>query len=64
MNYTAPCVRFLMQADRLGGEVGALEIESFVGLYEIARADSRVLFGAASPPNLSAHIKNLTRMAV
>ena len=44
--YTAPCVRFLMRADRLGGEVGALEIESFVGLYEIARADRRVLFGA------------------
>ncbi len=35
--YTAPCVRFLMWADRLCGEVGggegglALEIESFVG---------------------------------
>jgi hypothetical protein len=48
MIYTAPCVRFLMWADRLHGEVGglALEIESFVGPCEIARADRRVLFGA------------------
>jgi hypothetical protein len=48
MIYTAPCVRFLMCADRLHGEVGglALEIESFVGPCEIARADRRVLFGA------------------
>jgi hypothetical protein len=47
MIYTAPCVRFLMCADRLHGEVGglALEIESFVGPCEIARADRRVLFG-------------------
>jgi hypothetical protein len=36
-----------MRADRLRGEVGglALEIESFVGPCEIARADRRVLFG-------------------
>jgi hypothetical protein len=48
MIYTAPCVRILMCADRLHGEVGglALEIESFVGPCEIARADRRVLFGA------------------
>jgi hypothetical protein len=50
MIYTAPCVRFLMRADRLRGEVGggglALEIESFVGPCEIARADRRVPFGA------------------
>ncbi len=43
MIYTAPCIRFLMQADRLRGEVGwggglALEIESFVGPCEIAWA--------------------------
>jgi hypothetical protein len=33
MIYTAPCVRFLIRADRLRGEVGglALEIESYVG---------------------------------
>jgi hypothetical protein len=30
MIYTAPCVRFLMRADRSLGEVGALEIESFM----------------------------------
>jgi hypothetical protein len=46
MIYTALRVRFLMRADRLRGEVGALEIKSFVGPYEIARADRRVLFGA------------------
>ncbi len=45
MIYTAPCVRFFMWADRLRGEVGegggglALEIESFVGPCEIARAE-------------------------
>jgi hypothetical protein len=46
MIYTAPCVRFLMRADRLRGEVGglALEISSFVGPCEIARADRRVIF--------------------
>ncbi len=51
MIYTAPCVRFLMRADTLHGEVGgggvALETSSFVGPCEIARADRRVLFGAA-----------------
>ncbi len=49
MIYTALCVRFLMCADRLHGEVGglALEIESFVGPCEIARADRRVLFHSA-----------------
>jgi hypothetical protein len=48
MIYTAPCVRFLMRADRLRGEVGglALEILSFVGPCKIARADRRVLFVA------------------
>jgi hypothetical protein len=51
MIYTAPCVRFLMRADRLRGEGGeglALEISSFVGPCEIARAERRVLFGAQS----------------
>ncbi len=45
--YTAPCVRFLMCADRLHGEVGGLvlEIESFVGPCEIARADRRAIWG-------------------
>jgi hypothetical protein len=42
MIYTAPCVRFLMRADTLRGEVGgggvALETSSFVGPCEIARA--------------------------
>ncbi len=50
MIYTAPRIRFLMRADGYrcegGGGVLALEIESFVGPVEIARADRRVLFGA------------------
>ena len=46
MIYMAPCVRFLMWADRLRREVGglALDIESFVGPCEIARANRRVQF--------------------
>jgi hypothetical protein len=43
--YTAPCVMFLMRADRLRGEVVgglALEISNFVGPCEMARADRRV----------------------
>jgi hypothetical protein len=57
MIYTAPCVRFLIWADTLCGEVRvglALEISSFVGPCEIARADRRVQFGA----------QNLTQGAV
>ncbi len=50
MIYTAPCVRFLMGADRLRGEVGGLGVgagnREFCGPCEIARADRRVLFGA------------------
>jgi hypothetical protein len=49
MIYTAPCLMFLMRADTLRGElVGglALEISSFVGPCEMARADRRVPFGA------------------
>jgi hypothetical protein len=44
MIYTAPCVRFLMRADTLRGEVGvgggglALEISSFVGPCEFTGA--------------------------
>ncbi len=63
MIYTAPCVRFMMRADTLRGEVGgggggvALETSSFVGPCEIARADRRLQF-------VSARIKNLTRRAV
>jgi hypothetical protein len=48
MIYTAPCVRFLMRADTLCGEVEvglALEISSFVGPCEIARADRRCNLG-------------------
>jgi hypothetical protein len=44
---------FLMRADALRGEVGgwlALEISSFVGPSEIARADRRVQFGAHCIP--------------
>ena len=47
MIYTAPYVKFLMRVDRLGGEGGgglALEISSFVGPCETARADRRVMF--------------------
>jgi hypothetical protein len=49
MIYTAPCVMFLMRADTSRGEVVgglALEISSFVGPCEMARADRRVPFGA------------------
>ncbi len=49
MIYTAPRVMFLMRADTLRGEVVmglALEIESFLGSFEMARADRRVSFGA------------------
>ncbi len=45
MIYTAPCVMFLMRADTLLGEVVgelALEISSFVGPCEMARAYRRV----------------------
>ncbi len=45
MIYTAPCVMLLMRADTLRGEVVgglALEISSFVGPCEMARADRRV----------------------
>jgi hypothetical protein len=47
MIYTAPCVMLLMRADTLRGEVVgglALEISSFVGPCEMARADRRVPF--------------------
>ncbi len=79
MIYTAPCIRFLMRADTLCGEVGvglALEISSFVGPCEIARAYRRAQFGAqktrdfqrqphpTSPHNVSAQIKNLKHGAV
>jgi hypothetical protein len=66
MIYTAPCVRFVMQADRLRGEVRgvglAIEISSFVGPCKMAGADWRVLLGAQKtqdfqrqphPPHLS-----------
>jgi hypothetical protein len=47
-----------MRADTLHGEVGgggvALEISSFVGPCEIARADRRVLFGAQKTVDCSA----------
>ena len=49
MIFTAPCVRFLMRADTLRGEGGGgltLEIESFLGPFEMAWAHRRVLFGA------------------
>jgi hypothetical protein len=49
MIYTAPCVRFLMWADTLRGQVGggwALEMESFLGPVKWHRADRRVPFGA------------------
>ncbi len=49
MIYTAPCVMLLMRADTLRGEVVgglALEISSFVGPCEMARADTRVPLGA------------------
>ncbi len=51
MIYAALCVMFLMRADAYitwgSGGVGlALEISSFVGPCEMARADRRVLFGA------------------
>jgi hypothetical protein len=52
MIYTAPCVMLLMRADTLrGGVVGglALEISSFVGPCEMARADRRVPLGAQNP---------------
>jgi hypothetical protein len=45
MIYTAPCIMLLMRADTLRGEVVgglALEISSFVGPCEMARADRRV----------------------
>ncbi len=49
MIYTAQCVMFLMRADTLRVEVVgglALEISSFVGPCEMARADRRVPLGA------------------
>jgi hypothetical protein len=51
MIYKAPCVMFLMRADIRWGSGGgggglALEIGSFVGPCEMARADRRVPFGA------------------
>ncbi len=56
MIYTAPRIRILMRADGYRCEGGggglALEIESFVGPCEIARADRRVLFGAHKTYNL------------
>jgi hypothetical protein len=63
---TAQCVMLLMRADTLRGEVVgglALEISSFVGPCEMARADRRVPLGAQKPPHhfICTHQKHYAR---
>jgi hypothetical protein len=80
MIYTAPCVRFLMRADTLRGEVGGggvsmetwvlwapVKMQELIGECYLGPKNSgfqRHPPPPTSPRNVSARIKNLTHGAV